>query len=566
MLKGKLSIAVKMSALVVLVIIVLSATIAITAKQQITDRMIRVYEDRVKVVSQLGYSWLEQTYPGEWSVQNGQLYKGAVKMNDNFEFVDSMSRITGGAVTIFQGDTRIATSIKNGSNRMTGTKADPKVAELVLRSGETYIGEADIVGTTYLTMYRPIQNAKGEVIGMWLVGPKIEKVSQNANQILNSIYLVMLIIALVAVVGSLLWIRSIIRPIRVINAQLRDIAEGEGDLTKELRVYANDEIGELAQTFNLMIANLRTMIRHIGFTSEQVAASSQELTASAEQTANVTEHSSTNAQRIAVASEQQLADVENSATAIVEMSKGIHQISSSAQVVSTSAILASGKASEGIKMVSALSERMTLIQHTFEELAASVKNLDERSAAIGKIVGMISGIASQTNLLSLNAAIEAARAGEEGRGFAVVAGEVRKLAEQSADSAKNITDIITLIQSDTSRLVDSMNISKAEVLEGAQLVTATNGSFREIHQYVQEVAAQIQETSAASEQLSASSDEISHSMETIKESAVNAAASIREVSNNAEHQLSSMEEITASANALSHLAEELQTLVNKFKV
>ena len=209
---------------------------------------------------------------------------------------------------------------------------------------------------------------------------------------------------------------------------------------------------------------------------------------------------------------------------------------------------------------------MANIEKAVDDSANLVGKLGERSQEIGTIVDTISGIAGQTNLLALNAAIEAARAGEQGRGFAVVAEEVRKLAEQSQDAAKQIAELIGAIQNDTNQAVDAMNEGTREVRKGTEVVTSAGQAFGQIVNLVDRVSDQVSDISAAIEQMAAGSQHIVASTKNIDAASKEASAHTQTVSAATEEQLASMEEIASSSQALANLAQELQTEVAKFRV
>lgn len=556
----------KINFLVIIIILFLSVTIGIVSMQQINKALKNVFTDRVKVVSELGYNWLNETYEGEWSIKNGELYKGDTKINDNNELMDKIGEITGGAVTVFQGDTRVATNVMLDGERTIGTKADPSVTDVVLKNEKTFVGEADIIGQKHLTMYQPLKNQTGEVIGMWLVGPKIKVINDTVFHLLIIILSVLIISGLLAISYSIFFTRSIVRPIRTINAQLKEIAEGEGDLTKELSVQSKDEIGDLAISFNQMIGSLSAMIRNIGTTSEQVAASSEELTASAEQTSQATNQIATSIQEIASGTEIQGRRSSESSQAMKEMTIGIQQVAETTSSVAGLATATSKEANSGNDSIQKAINQMNTINKSVSDSATVIRELGEQSKEIGKITDVITDIADQTNLLALNAAIEAARAGEHGKGFAVVAEEVKKLAEQSKESADQITKLIDHIQKNTSHAVNVMEMGTQEVATGLDVVHETGEGFQRILASIEEVTAQIQEVSAVAEEMAASVEQVNHSMEEMDHISQTSAANTQNVASASEEQLASMEEISTSAFALSAMAEELQALVNKFKV
>ncbi|WP_391120896.1 methyl-accepting chemotaxis protein [Psychrobacillus sp. L3] len=377
---------------------------------------------------------------------------------------------------------------------------------------------------------------------------------------------VLSILATIAgIIIALVISRMISNPLIKMGKSAEQIAAG--DLSANDIVIKNrDELGDLSKSFNTMSRNLRTLIQEVGSTAEQVASSAEELTASAEQTSTATQQVANNMQEVAIGVDKQVQSVEESSQTINKMSLGAQQIASNAQNVSNTAIEASKKASEGRVVINAAIQQMNSINETVNGLGSVIKGLGEHSNEIGKIIEVITEIAEQTNLLALNAAIEAARAGEHGRGFSVVADEVRKLAEQSGESAQQIFQLISTIQEETNKAVQSMESATNEVDEGIAVVNSAGQSFEQIQGSVDEVNKRIKEVSSAVQQMSAGADQMVDSMKLISEVAENSASGTQEVSAATEEQMASMEEISFAADTLSKMAEELQTLISKFKV
>lgn len=359
--------------------------------------------------------------------------------------------------------------------------------------------------------------------------------------------------------------RIISRPVVAVSEAAKQIASG--DLTgEEIIVKNRDEIGEMARAFNQMARQLREVIEQVSTNAEQVAASSEELMASAEQTSKATEQITVTMQEVASGMEKQVESVEETRQIVEEMSVGVQRIAERSQNAAAIAGGASERALQGNQTIQLAVKQMNSIDQTVTGLATVVKNLGERSKQIGQIIEVITGIAEQTNLLALNAAIEAARAGEHGRGFAVVADEVRKLAEQSAQSAQQISTLITTIQQETNEAVRSMETATTEVANGIGAIHTAGESFVEIKTAIQEVAAQMKEVSASVQSMLAGAEKIVKAMQLINQNAESSAAGTQEVSAATEEQLAAMEEISASAIALSNMAEELQGLFGKFKL
>jgi methyl-accepting chemotaxis protein len=375
-----------------------------------------------------------------------------------------------------------------------------------------------------------------------------------------------LLFIIISVGSGLILIRNIVRPIKQVNAQLKEIADGEGDLTKQIVIRTNDEVGDLATSFNKMTESLRDLIRQISLNAEQVAASSEELSASAEQTGHATEQINLAIQEVAMGSERQVATTTESNGIVSEISKGMEQVSSSIQTIANESLKANQNATNGSQIAINTVEQMNVVLEKSQSTARVIHSLDTSSNEIGKIVSLITEIASQTNLLALNAAIESARAGEHGRGFAVVADEVRKLAEQAKQAADQIGHLISRIQEETKEAVAVMEDGSNAMKEGISMVYKTEDAFKEIVKTIQEVSHQSQEVSSIVEEVNASTQNMVRMIEGIAQVSEQNAGNTQNVAASAEEQNASMEEITASAQSLSTMAGELQGLISRFKV
>lgn len=386
--------------------------------------------------------------------------------------------------------------------------------------------------------------------------------SRNVKMFINIAIAAALILGIVVaiIIG-----RIITRPVLLIAQATNQIATGDLQID-EIKVKNKDEVGEMAVSFNQMVANLRDLIQQVRVNSEQVSEASEELNASAEQTSSATEYIALSIEQVSTGAEQQVNSVAETSEGINEMSKSIQHIAENAHDVYTSATEASEKASLGNKTTQTAVAQMRSIHRSIDDLSKVIQNLGEQSNRIGEIVQVISDISSQTNLLALNAAIEAARAGEQGRGFAVVADEVRKLAEQSSESAEQITNLIHSIQEQSNNAVESMGKATVEVDEGLKLVTTAGDSFAEIQESIVVVTEKVGDVSAAAEQISAATEQMVQSVKVIAEIAENSAANTQNVSSATEEQLASMQEIAASAQALSKMAESLEEVVSRFKI
>lgn len=358
--------------------------------------------------------------------------------------------------------------------------------------------------------------------------------------------------------------RSISRPVNQLAVVAQQVAGG--DLTQQAKVESRDEIGQLATSFNTMVAQLKALIRQINLNTEQLAASSEELTASAQQSAQAAEQVAVSITQVANGASEQMAASDETSAVVQQMAAGVEEMAASANQVAAQSAQAADKAQSGGVAVDQAVSQMTRIENAVNTSATVITKLGEQSQEIGQIVDTIAGIAGQTNLLALNAAIEAARAGEQGRGFAVVAEEVRKLAEQSQEAAKKIAGLIGAIQEDTEQAVVAMAEGTQEVKTGAAVVDAAGDTFRDIAELVLQVSGQVRDISAAIQQTASGSQHIVGSVKRIDELSKQSAEEAQSVSAATEEQLASMEEIASSSEALAKLAQELKTAVASFRI
>lgn len=360
----------------------------------------------------------------------------------------------------------------------------------------------------------------------------------------------------------------IVRSITIGLRRLVDFSEkvSEGDLTETLETKSKDEIGDLTRSFSKMSESLRDVIRAVQQSVDNVASASEELTASASQTSQATEHITMSIEQFSNGNEAQNEKVESSTNQLVAMNEGLQNMSHTSSEVAAVSLQSTEAAGQGGRIVESTASQMKHIDTSVQEAEQVMKELEYKSKDITSILNVINGIADQTNLLALNAAIEAARAGESGRGFSVVAEEVRKLAVQSADSAKEIEKLIQEIVLEIAKSQDMFKAVNREVNAGLGMTEEAKESFQHIYEAAEGMSKKLTQLNDTAIDLSSGSKLVSQAMQEMRQVSRESAANIQDIAASAEEQLASMEEITSSSVTLANMAEELKELTSQFKI
>ncbi|WP_312197986.1 methyl-accepting chemotaxis protein [Anaerospora hongkongensis] len=379
------------------------------------------------------------------------------------------------------------------------------------------------------------------------------------------IVLVVVILAVVAAGLTAFYIaRNITRPLQNLVNVSRAVAQG--DLTQSVAVGGISEVRNLAVAFEQMTAALRQIIIQTRNTADSVAAAAEELAASSGEVGKASEEVAIAIQQVSEGATRQVALSGNSTVAITGMVTNTSQTTAAAQAVALASAKSEQAAEWGKGQIHDAVDRIEQIRQQVDQAAAMIYALGDKSRQIGQIVDLITNIAGQTNLLALNAAIEAARAGEQGRGFAVVAEEVRKLAEQSQDAAKEIAAIIGAIQQETAVAVNAMDSGSKEVAAGVQVVQSSGTAFQQIFDAIKNMHVQVEAIVSLAERQQTASDEVDQAVHGIADAARINAASAEQVAAASEEQNAAVQEIAASAASLAKAAGDLQEAVVKFHV
>ncbi|MGN7764746.1 methyl-accepting chemotaxis protein [Paenibacillus sp. 22594] len=421
---------------------------------------------------------------------------------------------------------------------------------------ETYTGED---GKTVITYFKTIPGTDWKLM---INVPKSEIFAQvNSAQRLATILIICII--LLVIVISLYLTRMAVKPLVAISGVMKRVAGGH--LSERVAVRSGDEIGQMSESINDTVTSLSGIVGTIDSTVLQVAAAAEGLLEYANQSSNTSAEIATVIQEVAHGMEEQFKGSEQSARATEEMAVGLQRIAESSVSVSDQAETVSAEVENGYLEIQSTLAQMTVITTTAGQTSELIQTLTQQSEQIGQIVDVISEIANQTGLLSLNASIEAARAGEHGRGFGVVANEVKKLSERTNTSIINIVELIKQIQASTTDAALSMEKSITEIGDGMGKMKNVGVSFEHIRSSIREVSTQIQDVSAINEQMSAGTEEITASVSDMLSIAKDSAENARAVSHASEEQMELMKKVVSSAQSLNEMMSELKGEIEKFR-
>ncbi len=372
----------------------------------------------------------------------------------------------------------------------------------------------------------------------------------------------LLVIALVLLL--FLIVRKIIRSIAIFSDHVNIIAKG--DLSHEIEITSNDEMGDLAITLTNMKNDIKNIIINIRDAALTFGSTAQELAASSEELSVTTEQVSSKTQLIAKGASDQAHEVESMSRELIRLSQTTEDIALTVGEVKDFSEKTDEMARGGRDMANDALAKLEVVKAKLGESAAAVEGLGVKSSKISSIVDVITSIADQTNLLALNAAIEAARAGEQGRGFAVVASEVRNLAEESKKAAEQIDSLIKEISEDTNQAVKYTEIGTAEAAEGIEITTKALHSLEKISQAVSESAERIKGITSIVDSQKTNTDNVVNAMDKVASIVEDNLNSTEESAAATQQQTASMEELTSATQELAHLANRLQESVSRFKV
>ncbi|WFR59813.1 methyl-accepting chemotaxis protein [Anaerocolumna sp. AGMB13025] len=450
--------------IVLAAVIALAGFIAITTiifQRNISTLIKEETKTELKNYSELGLSILDAHYPGDWRLEGNKLYKGDTSINDNFEVVDEITQKTDILATIFAGDTRISTTVKDPSGkRQIGTRASDQVIDTVLKKEQEYLGSAVVEGNQASTYYIPIKDKDSKVIGMWFVGIYTKDVDAKITESLLSITGFLMLVLLAGSIFAYLLGTIIAGGFKHLKDSIEKLEKG--DLKFEFNpkiAKRKDEVGDITRSFINMQNQISKIMNSIKEESGKIEGAANLLADNANEVYNNVEEISATTEELSAGMEETAASSQEMSAAAAEIDKEIASVSEKSN---NGLVLASDIKTRAERLMVMTLESQSAAAEIYQKANKQLRQSIDKTNAIEEIKVLsktILNITAQTNLLALNASIESARAGEAGKGFAVVANEIRLLAENSQAAVSKIEAITQEVSGAVEDLVsDSKSI------------------------------------------------------------------------------------------------------------
>lgn len=553
----KLSVMAQLMMLCVIPLVVMVTFVTVYAIGTMRNMVHDATMDGLENLCRSVYAAYEALDPGEYRMEGDTLYKGDYSVSENVDIIDSFVDGSDADVTLFFGDTRRATSLrdKDTGERILGTKASDAVIQAVINEGKNYETDSVVInGEPYYAFYMPAVDASGKCVGMVFAGQP----ATEANARINRSSLMILGIAGFVLIVALLVCAKIASAIAKVIVQtetlLSSLADGDLNLTVNDRILRrSDEIGVMGHAVKRLLDELQSIIGSIKKNTDTLMQQGDNLETMASQTSTTADEISSAVEDISKGAVAMAEDIESATGQIANMGAIIEKIADSVKELDNLSEQMHESDVEASRIINELSESNDRTTDAIKKIEVSVHTTNDSVTRIQDAVNLIASIASETSLLALNASIEAARAGEAGRGFAVVATQISKLSEDSAQSTKTIEDIIHQLTVDSEASVQIMNEVNEIILEQQQKLVQTREKF-------DVVSTGIENSRKESYVISNQADECNSERGKVVDVIQNLSAVSEENAASTQETTASMQELNATINLLAEAAGELKSM------
>lgn len=554
------------TALIPLILIVVIAGVSIHSVGSVVARKLVKHE--LQTASYALEMTLDSLGGGDYRSDGTNLYRGNYNLTANNQTIDDFKKKTNVDVTVFWKKTRMVTSVidKDGK-RVTGTAISDSVYDKVMQDGKYFSDNTDIEGTEYYGYYETLKNADGSSQAIIFTGMPSSDVKAIYKKRLVNTTVFMIIIALMACALLAMVITFIVKAITKVIGHLDEVADGELDFKiSEKLLQRSDEIGNIARSVHTLIGGLASIVVNIHHSTGELAEFKDDFQQKFETINNSISNVNVAVDEIANGATSQADETQKVNSQINDMGDAITKTSQNVDSLTQST---EQMKEHNEQLDTTIQELMAISDRNKESLAAVYNQTNETNQSvmhIGNAVDMITDIAGQTNLLSLNASIEAARAGEYGKGFAVVADQIRQLADQSANTAKEIGEIVAELIENSNTSVETMGVVRQEMTGQYEKLNTTKNIFEQLNEEVNNVVTAIESISTEVESLDKLKGEVLGSAESLAAIAQENAASTEETSASMVELGEIVNDCNTKTQQLVDIADSMEENVHKFHV
>lgn len=527
-------------------------------------------EEQLKSACYLVDELLGRINSDDFSLRDGQLYKGDVNLTARTEEIDKIGEMTGLAVTIMWGDVRKSTTVKDDNgNRIIDTALSADTAKKVLAGESHFLKSGEIQGKQYTTYYKPLkQPSSGEIVGIVFTGKMRSEVDAFVNKsVLQAVGILLVISIVFAVAGCLTFLRRITNALLTTSGYMARLADK--DLSGEIEerfLKRGDEIGDIAKSLDSVQQSFTGVIRDLQGSAQGLDKENKSFMEKFNLISQNIGNINIAVDEIAKGSSDQAGETARASDSVISIgsaldqnAENIRELNMSVESMNTYAEQAYGALQKLLNIGKKTSQEVTILKE-------ETNNTNTSAQKINEAVSLIQDISQQTNLLSLNASIEAARAGESGRGFAVVAEEIRNLSEESNRGAEQIAEIVSQLIRNSDVSVERMGSVEQNVGIQMEHLDGLNQTFIGLGTEIGKVSGATENISEQTKQVTAMKNEISNIIEQLAAISQENAASTQETSASMQDLSCAIDECTAGTEKLLRLSEDLSKKANDFKL
>lgn len=558
----------KILILALLPLICLGLATMLIGNNKITEVVTDSIENGLRASAVSVRDTLKYVDEGSYQLAEGILYKGEFNVSEAVEIADNLKKASDTDITIFFGDTRYMTSVINEQGeRVIGTQAGEAVIQKVLVEGkEHFATNVDVVGQPYFGYYLPLYDGDA-VVGMVFAGMPQADAQAQIDGIIALLAMVTGVVIIICAVLIFLVVQKMVKELHKGEKALEQVAQGKLNIEVDKKsLKRKDEIGNINRAILKVKDELLEMISIIKAQSNALSASSDKLHRDTDVTTEHVSQVERAVEEIAEGAGGQAEETQTATEAIILMGNMIEETANDIETINRNAVSIKQRGEVTIETLKQLEKINNQAKDSIDIIYEQTNVTNESAQKIKEAIDLITEIAEETNLLSLNTSIEAARAGEQGRGFAVVAAQIQKLAEQSNDSARQIESIVLSLIADSDKAVETMDEVKQIMLKQTENVAETDAQVRQVIEDVEQSIVAIGEVAVKTDKINETRAGVVDTVQNLSAIAEENAASTQETSAAVTQVSSIIAEIADNAKQLKDISIELDNSMRMFEV